>query len=350
MRFLLKALRWLLGGVGILFGIAAIALTIFRWQADARETRIAAEAAPPSGRYVRAHDIDMFVQEEGPADAPAVVFIHGTGAWSETWRPTLKAVAKAGFRAIAVDLPPFGYSARPASQRYERPDQAQRIIGALDTLGLKQVILVGHSFGAGPTVEATLAAPGRIRALVLVDAALGLLDLQAAGAAPDSPGLVQHLLNMQPLRDSLVATFLTNPRFTKRLVQSFIANPALATDERTALYQQPLTVKGTTPAVGAWLPALLLPPSGARSYEIAAYQTLTMPVHIIWGALDTVTPLQQGEHIRTITPKATLAVMPDVGHIPQFEDAAQFNAVLLQFLTPLLTPPEPSTVAPSAPQ
>jgi pimeloyl-ACP methyl ester carboxylesterase len=346
MRLLFKALRWLFGSVAILLGIAAIALAILRWQADGRETRIATEAAPPSGRYVRAHDIDMFVQEEGPADAPAVVFIHGTGAWSETWRPTLKAVAKAGFRAIAVDLPPFGYSARPVSLRYERPDQAKRIIGALDTLGLKQVILVGHSFGAGPTVEATLAAPGRIRALVLVDAALGL---QPAGAEADSGGLAQQLLNLQPLRDSLVATFLTNPRFTKRLVQSFIANPALATDERTALYQQPLNVKGTTPAVGAWLPALLLPPSGARSYQIAAYQTLTMPVHIIWGALDTVTPLQQGEHIRTITPTATLAVMPDVGHIPQFEDAAQFNAVLLRFLTPLLNPAELATTAPNAP-
>ncbi len=347
MRFLLKLLRWLLGGAAIVLVVAAIALAIFRWQADGRETRIATEAAPPSGRYVRAHDIDMFVQEEGPADAPAVVFIHGTGAWSETWRPTLKAVAKAGFRAIAVDLPPFGYSTRPMSQRYERPDQAKRIIGVLDTLSLKQVILVGHSFGAGPTVEATLAAPGRVRALVLVDAALGLLP---ASTDANSNGLMQQLLNLQPLRDSLVATFLTNPQFTKRLVQSFIANPDLATDERTALYQQPLNVKGTTPAVGAWLPALLLPPNGARSSQIAAYQTLTMPVHIIWGALDTVTPLQQGEHIRKITPKATLAVMLDVGHIPQFEDAAQFNAVLLRFLTPLLNPTEPAVLLPKAPQ
>ncbi|HTD90895.1 MAG TPA: alpha/beta hydrolase [Burkholderiales bacterium] len=334
MRFLMKALRWLLGIAVAVLGVAVVALAVFRWQAHERETRLSAEAAPPSGRYARADDINMFVQEEGPADAPAVVFIHGTGAWSETWRETLKAVAKAGFRAIAIDLPPFGYSQRPATQRYERPDQAKRIIGVLDTLKLKQVILVGHSFGAGPTLEATFTAPDRVRALVLVDAALGL---QVSDG--ESNGVLQQLLGVRPLRDSLVATFLTNPQFTKRLLQAFIADPALATDARTALYQQPLNVAGTTPSVGAWLPALLTPASGARSSQIPAYQSLTMPVHIIWGARDTVTPLQQGEHIKKITPGAELAVMRNVGHIPQLEDPAQFNEVLLRFLMPYLKSP-----------
>lgn len=311
--------------------VAAIALVVFRRQADQRETRGAIEAAPATGRHVPAHDVNVFVQEEGAADAPAVLFIHGTGAWSETWRPTLRAVAKAGFRAIALDLPPFGYSERPLSLRYERPDQAQRIIGVLDALKVDQVILVGHSFGAGPTVEATLTAPGRIRALVLVDAALGL---QAPGTAAEANGMVQRLLQARPLRDSLVATFLTNPQFTRRLLQTFIADPAVATDERTALYQQPLYLMGTTGAVGAWLPALLTPAPGALSAGIAAYQSLTMPVYLIWGALDTVTPLQQGEHIRKISPRAELAVMQNVGHIPQIEDNAQFNQALLRLLTP----------------
>lgn len=330
MRILLKALYGLLGIVTIALGVVALTLTVLRWQADGRETRPAAEAAPITGRYVRANDIQMFVQEEGAADAPAIVFIHGTGAWSETWRETMEAVAKAGFRAIAMDLPPFGYSERPATQRYERPDQAKRIIGALDTLKLDQVILVGHSFGAGPTVEATFTAPGRVRALVLVDAALGL---RVSGEPAESNRVVQNLLGVRPLRDSLVAAFLTNPRFTQRLLQSFIADPAVATDLRTALYQQPLNVTGTTPAVGAWLPALLTPTQGARSSQVSAYQSLAMPVYIIWGALDTVTPPQQGEHLQKITPRSEFALMRNVGHIPQIEDTAQFNAVLLRFLT-----------------
>lgn len=333
MRFLSRALRGLLVIAALLFGVTAVALSVFRWQADQRETLSAAAAAPPTGRHIVANDVTLFVQEAGAADAPAVVFIHGTGAWSETWRASLDAVSRAGFRAIALDLPPFGYSERPASARYERPDQAKRIIGALDALKLDQVILVGHSFGAGPTVEAAMAAPARVRALVLVDAALGL---QASGGAAEANGLIPLLLRVQPLRDSLVATFLTNPRFTRHLLQAFIANPALATDERTALYQQPLGVTGTTKAVGAWLPALLAPAGGARSSQVAAYRSLTMPVYIVWGALDSVTPLRQGEHIQQIVPRAELAVMQNVGHIPQIEDTAQFNALLLRFLTPHL--------------
>ena len=328
-----RVLRWVFGIALVLAGVAIGVLLFFRWQADSRESRVAAEAAPKPGRYVRAADIELFVQEEGQAGAPAVVFIHGTGAWSETWRPAMKAVAAEGFRAIAIDLPPFGYSSRPATQRYDRPDQAQRIIAALDTLKLDTAILVGHSFGAGATVEAALMSPKRLRALILVDAALGL---QATAAEADPGVLVRALLGAKPLRDSLVAGFLTNPGFTKRLVQSFVADPAKVSDERAAVYQQPLYVKGTTSAVGAWLPTLLLPVTGAQSNVVSSYESLTMPVYLIWGALDSITPLAQAEHIKQIVPKAELSIMKNVGHIPQIEDATQFNALLVGLLKPHL--------------
>jgi pimeloyl-ACP methyl ester carboxylesterase len=327
MKQFLKPARWLVAIAGALCVVAVIVLAVFRTHGESREVRIAAQAAPPSGRFMVAGDVTMFVQEEGDAAAPAVVLIHGTGAWSETWRGTMKALAQAGFRAIALDLPPFGYSERPGSRRYERPDQARRILGALDALKLEHVILVGHSFGAGPTVEATLISPKRIRALVLVDAALGLQTPTA-----ESGGLLSRLLQCQWLRDSLVATFLTNPRFTRRLLQAFIADASLATDERTAIYQQPLDIIGTTAAVGAWLPALLTPAPGSRSGDVLAYRSLAMPVYLIWGALDTVTPLQQAEHLQRITPGSNLLVMRNVGHIPQLEDAGQFNKLLLNTL------------------
>ena len=67
----------------------------------------------------------VFVQEKGPADGIPVVLFHGTAAWSELWRRTSDALAAAGFRVIALDLPPFGFSDRPGS--YTRQDQAARI-------------------------------------------------------------------------------------------------------------------------------------------------------------------------------------------------------------------------------
>ena len=322
--------RWTFRATLAVLAILVIALAVMRAQALRRETAIAAEAAPSGGRFVRAHDVDLFTQERGDPSRPAVVFVHGTGAWSETWLPAMDAVAAAGFRAIALDLPPFGYSQRPEPPRYDKQEQGRRIAGLLDAMGLERPILVGHSFGGGPTVEAVLADPERIRALILVDAALGIRE---DGAAPESgSALARGVLSVGPLRDALVAAFLTNPRFTRRLLQSFVADPAVATDARVAIYQRPLSVRGTTRSFGQWLPALVLPDARARSEDPAQYARLRLPVVAVWGDRDTVTPLDQGKRVVSLVPEARLVVLPGIAHIPQIEDADAFNRALVGVL------------------
>jgi pimeloyl-ACP methyl ester carboxylesterase len=317
---------WILAIAGLALCTLAVTLVAFTWQAGRREIRNAHDAAPPGGRYRKAGDIELFVQEAGPADGPAVLFIHGTGAWSEAWRGPMEMLAKQGIRAIAIDLPPFGYSERPANSRYGKEDQGRRIVAILDALQIPRAILVGHSFGGGPTVEAATLAPERVRALVLVDAALSVADANADKV--QGSALLSMFLAVRPLRDSVVAAFLTNPLFTRRLLQGFIDDPARATDEWVALYQRPLAVEGTTAAVGAWLPALIGPSTGAASENSATYRALTMPVYLIWGERDRITPLAQGEELAHLVPGAELTVIKQVGHIPQIEDADAFNEVL----------------------
>lgn len=112
------------------------------------------------------------------------------------------------------------------------------------------------------------------------------------------------------------------------LLLSFIADPAAATPERVAVYQRPLSVEGTTRAMGQWLPALLTPREPARSEDPAAYAGLSMPVLLIWGDRDTVTPLAQGQRLATLAPRAELAVLTGVGHIPQIESPSRFEELL----------------------
>ncbi len=176
-------------------------------------------------------------------------------------------------------------------------------------------------------------APDRVRALVLVDAALAIAADDAT-PTPPSP-LVRALLAFGPVRRGLVASFLTNPAFTRRLLQGFVADPAVATDARVAVYQRPLDVVGTTAAVADWLPELIAPPAPSRSESPLAYRTLAMPVVAMWGARDTVTPVAQGERIVRLVPHGRLAVLPEVGHIPQIEDPEAFNALLVRELAAL---------------
>lgn len=311
-------------------GLAVVMLAGFRWQADRREVQASTEAAPADGRYVRAGDVEVFMQETGPVDGTPVLFVHGTGAWSEAWRGSMQACAQAGWRAIAIDLPPFGFSKRPAEPRYGKLDQGRRIVSLLEALDLKQVILVGHSFGGGPTTEAALLAPQRIRAMILVDAALAIAMDETT--APSSSAAVDGLLAVQPLRDAAVATFLTNPMFTRKLLQVFIDDKSRATDDWVSLYQRPLVVTGTTEAVGSWLPNLIAPKVISASERPASYRGMTTPLYVIWGERDTITPLDQAKRLVSLVPHAELAVLPGVGHIPQIEDPAGLNKMLIAAL------------------
>src|SRR5690606_7982128 len=147
-----------------------------------------------------------------------------------------------------------------------------------------------------------------VRALVLVDAALGI---RADGAPPaELPALARAAIGFAPLRTSLVAAVLTNPWCTRRLLQAFVADPAAATDARVAVYRRPLAVWGTTAAVAAWLPELVAPAAPSRSESPSAYAALPMPVVAIWGDRDTVTPLAEGERLAALAPRGRLEVLP----------------------------------------
>ncbi len=333
---MVRILRWVGGTFLFLVGLLFVVLLLFRSQSVAREVLSSQAAAPSTGTFVQTPNGRLFVQEMGKRTDPAVLLIHGTGAWSEIWRSTLIALSGAHYRAIAVDLPPFGFSERPKESTYDRHTQALRLLALLDALGLEKVILVGHSFGAGATVELAMIAPNRVVQLVLVDAALGLPAIESDAitksvVAPTATksSLTEQLLRQRPLRNLLISATATNPLLTRQLLYQLIAKRAAATDETIAMLQRQLVVKGSTDALGDWLLAFLFDEGNGLSQDSAAYATLDLPVHLLWGELDQVTPPAQGEALQQLLPRATFTLLPGVGHIPALEDPATFNPTFL---------------------
>lgn len=297
------------------------------------ETESFREAAPKTGHWVKAHDVELYVQEYGNHEGVPILLVHGTGAWSGTWVSNIESMTQAGFHVIALDLPPFGYSERPASASYTRHDQALRILGAIDTLGLKNVILLGHSFGGGPATEAAMLSSGQIQALVLVDAALGLT---APSANCESSGFLATLFNIRPLRTTVMGTLITEPALSKMWLKKFVARKEVVTSERVAIYQQPFNVNHYTESLGDWAYDFATNCENALSKRESEYKKLTMPVRLLWGNLDSISPLQQAEQVYKLLPNATLNVMQGVGHIPQIEDVALFNLTLQSVLNSLV--------------
>jgi pimeloyl-ACP methyl ester carboxylesterase len=311
-------------------GIAALSvpltliglLALFWFLAIAREQD---DAVPPATTLTETRLGKVAATITGPADGPAILLVHGSAAWSGFWRDVAAHLAGRGWRVIAVDLPPFGYSDRDPLKRYDRASQATRLSDLLKARAGKPVVVLGHSFGAGAATELALRNPGQVRQLVLVDAALGTLD----PAALSSPGLLGSGLVAQPP----TAATITNPWAIGPLMRSFISKKEAAAPWLETL-RQPMRRPGSTAAYAAWLPSLLSTNDGGLSWRSAELAKIAMPVAIIWGETDTVTPIAQGEALAAILHPKAFVRLPGTGHIPHIESPGLFQKALDGVLLP----------------
>jgi pimeloyl-ACP methyl ester carboxylesterase len=325
-----KAARVLGWTLLTLMAFAIGALVTLRLLAVQRETRTVAELAPASGRHVATSLGRIFVAQSGPESGRHVMLVHGTAAWSGFWREVADHLAREGFRVTAIDLPPFGFSDRSAEARYSRADQAARISELLAGIGAQRALIVGHSFGGGPVLETAMRHPARVGGVVLVSAALAIQDKEGVDEPP--PGWLTSTLGVTWLRDTLVAAIVTNPALTGTLVRTLLHRKDAVTPEIVATLQQPMALAGTTPAFGAWLPGFLAPDASALSRRPSSFAALRMPVAIIWGSEDQVTPMEQARRLAGLLPHASLDVLEGVGHIPHIEAPDAFKPLLVKQL------------------
>lgn len=329
---------WLAVLLVVMLLVPAFALTTLRTMSLLHETVSRTDQAPQSGQFEAAGDVQLFVQQAGPPDRAAVVLLHGPGTWSELWRPTINALAQAGYRVIAPDLSPFGYSFRPPSTDYSTAAQARRLLALLDALAVPQAIWVAHSTSARAVIELALQAPGRAQALVLVNADLGLQD--PPGTDPGLP--VRLLLGAGPVLNGVVAGTITSPWLTAELLSRMTARPQTLGPSIVELLQRPQRLTSTTEAIGHWVQHRLLSPEAPASRQPLRYMELPTPTLLVWGADDPLVPLAQAEQLASLLPAAVLSPMRGCGHLPQLEDVAGFNALLLDALGVMAPQPAPA--------
>ena len=318
--------------IGTLFAAVIGIVLIFWLRAEFVESERREVAAPPTGRFVQAADVELFIQETGPADGPAVLFIHGTAAWSEFWRETMTKLAAAGYHCIAIDIPPFGFSQRPVSSSFGNDAQARRIVALIDALELPSATLVGHSFGGGATMEAALIIPERIDNLILLDVGGLNLGIPREGKIDTTSGL-SWFMRTPVVRNPVFAATASNPLMTKTITATMVFDPDVVTPELESLVRQPLVLEGATDSFANWLGYVLTVEEYSLTSDPANYRSLTMPSLIIWGDSDTVIPLEEGEYLASIMPNAELVVMENVNHIPYLEDNRKMMEIVLDFLS-----------------
>ena len=116
-------------------------------------------------RNVETNGIRMHLAEAG--GGPLVVLCHGFPESWYSWRHQLRALADAGFHAVAPDMRGYGRTDRPeAIDQYTLLHLIGDMVGLLDALGANQAVIAGHDWSAPVAWLAALLRPDRFRGVI----------------------------------------------------------------------------------------------------------------------------------------------------------------------------------------
>jgi pimeloyl-ACP methyl ester carboxylesterase len=271
-------------------------------------------------RWVPVEDRWANVVEIG--SGPPVLFIHGLGGSWQNWLENLPAVAEAGYRAIAVDLPGFGASPLPRD-RITISDYGQWVDVLLGELGLDAVAVVGNSMGGFIGAELAISFPQRVERLALV---------AAAGIS------IEHQRNdtvMEWLYRTESATQMLVTRIAGRS-EEFARRPGLRTAALLLVAAHPAKLPAPLVAEqirGAGRPGFLPALEALTTYPIRDRLTeIACPTLIVWGREDRLVPVRDADTFDELIPDSRKVIFDDTGHVPQMERPARFNRLLADFL------------------
>ncbi len=272
---------------------------------------------------------------EPAAHDPAsnVLLLHGGGldSASLSWGQTGPALAAAGYRVVAPDLPGFGSS--PAAPWGYTQELLVELVGEIiAALSWETPVVGGLSMGGGMALGYGLGR-GDVRGLMLLGC-YGLMDRQVEG--PLSPAV--HLLTWGLLRtgalDAVTRRYLNSRRLMASSLNGLIRNPAQRTD---ALLDEVLAAGrlGTNlTAFGQWQRDQF-GPTKARTNYTAALPGLHVPVLIIHGSRDSGVPVARARAAAHLLPDAHLVVVDNAGHWVQRDRPDLVIPAMLAFLADL---------------
>lgn len=251
-------------------------------------------------------DVDgtrVHVRTWGPGDGEPIVLVPGFGPPGLVLFEALAAeLAADGRRVVGVDLVGFGWSERPtvASPQLTVRGRAVLLERVADELGLGAVDLLGHSYGGGVAAQWALDAPDRVDELVLVDAQVY-----------DAGGGVGGLLGGLPLGIGRAVSFTVigaGPAASALYGLECDVGGACPTDEQVEAWSRPARVAGTSTGLVA---ISRTEPDAELPSRLPAAPTL-----VVWGANDTIFPLEQGERLADELPDGRLAEVAGAAHTP----------------------------------
>ena len=235
-----------------------------------------------------------------------VLLLHAFPLHSGMWSRQIAALSPK-FRVIAPDYPGLGKSTpRPEPSTMEF--LAEQVLEVLGNVRVDRAVVVGLSMGGYLCFELYRRRPGLVRGLALCDTRPGADSPEgAAGREAFAKNALEKGLHW-------VADEMT-PKVLRP------APDAAAVKEVRHLIGQ-----GTPAGVAAAQRGM-----ARRVDSTPTLATITCPTIVVVGAEDTLTPVPESEKMVAAIKGAKLAKIPGAGHLPNIENPAEFDRVLMEF-------------------
>lgn len=239
------------------------------------------------------------------------------------WRGNLAPVESAGFRVIAFDNRGFGSSDKPA-HGYSNAEYERILIAFMDSLHLPDAVLVGHSMGGAIAAQCAITHPGRVRGLVLID---------AAGFGVREP-MVLRIVGWPGV--GRLVSGLRSRWITGRILKSTYADPGKVRPEDVDQYYAPVAESDFGHALRGVLHEFRF---DALSGRLANVQ---IPTLVLWGERDEWIPARFGRALAAELPRVAYLSVPNAGHALPEEAPAEVNRLVIAFLKEGVPGPPPN--------
>ena len=246
-------------------------------------------------------------------DGDLIIFIHGIGGNKENWHENMEAISKK-FKTVSLDLRGYG-----ESDDFEGPmnffDIADDIYKLILYVGKKKCHVIGLSMGAQIALYFYERYPSLTKSLVLCDAPLGFQDFT------ESERKKFISLRRKPIEDGIDLTTMAM-KIAETLIG--VKSNKSVFDELVKSMQK-LHKETYLKAIDTFV--------NSTHYNILP--RINIPVLVVVGELDSLTPVSMAKEISANIDKSILRVIPHAGHLSNIENPKEFNRVVLSFLANL---------------
>jgi pimeloyl-ACP methyl ester carboxylesterase len=279
---------------------------------------------PPTGRFVEVDGCRLHYREEGPNEEPArgaVVLLHGASSNLVESMLGLGGSLSQSYRVLAFDRPGHGWSERkPGLSEAEPARQAVLIAGALRQLGVRNAVIVGHSW-SGTIVPHLALDHADVTGAILVLS--GITSPWPGGYIGWYRRLIDSQAGWLLMRTLAVPVLLMlRPSMKRKTFRPQAAPWGIVTEGFIPLAFRPRTYEANMQDFAVMYDAVLR--------QSMRYRDIRLPVTVVAGDRDEIvwTDLHSVSFAREV-PGAELILMPGIGHMPQYADQETVLAAIV---------------------